>query len=106
MRRPGVYTESINTVATIADTIRNRRHELGLTVRELAAQIHKSAGYVSQLETRGVLPSPATICALATALRLDTEQFLATARAEELKAAAERIDTRHDEALRLFRRSK
>lgn len=60
---------------TLADRIRIRRKELGLTQKELAKKIGVTQGVVGQLE-RGMLQGTRKTYALATALAVDIEWLL------------------------------
>lgn len=76
-----------------------------LSVREFAAAIGKSPGYVSRIEVRGELPSPMLICEISEVLKLDAEELLTLAKASQLRKTEEQIKERHSSALSLFRKS-
>jgi transcriptional regulator with XRE-family HTH domain len=84
--------------------IKDRRSDLGMSVRDLAARLRKSPGYVSRLETRGEIPSPELICALAEILDESAEDLLALSKADALQRVERQIEEKHSDALLLFRK--
>ena len=109
MHRLPRILDGVNMVAplkTFGDRIKHLREERDLTVRDLASLIGASAGYVSRVEVRGEIPSPEMICRLAEALHASAEALLAAAKTEQLASARDRIEARHADALRLYRRSR
>ncbi len=81
-----------------------RKHELG--VRELAARVRVTPGYLSRIEGRGEIPTGELLCRLSEALQIPAEQLLELAKAELLEKTKEEVSQKHAEALRLFRRGK
>jgi transcriptional regulator with XRE-family HTH domain len=65
---------------TFGQRIRRRRAELGMTQRQVAADIGLDFTYLSKLENgRGEVPGEATVRNLAHVLQLDEEELLALA---------------------------
>ena len=84
--------------------IRRLRDEAGLSVRELAARVGKSPGYISRLEVRDEIPSPRLICELAMLFDSDPERLLRLAKSDQLKKSETEIEEKQSHALRLFRK--
>ena len=73
-------------------------------MREFAALIGKSPGYVSKIEVRGEIPSPELLCVIASALGTKPEPLLALAKAAQLEQAEQSINQRQKSALALHRK--
>ena len=93
-------------MGSFGDQIREARRRRLLTVRALAQMVGRTPGYISRLETRGEIPSAELICELAAALDDDAEELLAAARSDTVQRTESTLAARHEEALRLFRRSR
>ena len=64
----------------LADYIRNRREELGLSLSQLAARANTTKGYVHQLERAETSnPSCSMICALAAGLQVSAVELFRVA---------------------------
>ncbi len=74
----------------IGERIRNRRKELGLSLRELGSRIDLSAGYLSQLENDQISPSLNSLQNIATALDVPMFYFLENSHPKRLVRANER----------------
>ncbi len=77
-------------VQSLGSNLRNRRHELGLTLQEVADGANLTAGFISQLERNLNAPSISSLTAIARVLDSDLADFFAvprggapTTRAEE-----------------------
>ena len=84
--------------------IKDLRLAQGLGVREFAAKLQKSPGYISRVEGRGEIPSPEFLCQASNVLEVPPEELLELAKADVLERTREVIGRRHTEALSLFRR--
>ncbi|MCJ7824787.1 MAG: helix-turn-helix domain-containing protein [Anaerolineales bacterium] len=62
----------------IGERIRQRRKELGLTLRELGSQTGLTASFLSQVENNQTSPSIASLQRIAVALRVPIFHFLET----------------------------
>ncbi len=93
-------------MGSFGDRIRKQRRKRLLTVRALAQMVGRTPGYISRVETRGELPSAELICKLAAVLDAGVEELLAIARSDVIQRTESALAERHQEALRLFRRSK
>ncbi len=60
----------------IGEELRRRRHELGLSLRELADQLGVSASLISQIERGRANPSVSTLYALVGALAISLDDLL------------------------------
>lgn len=74
----------------IGERIRNRRKELGLSLRKLGAKVDLSAGYLSQLENDQISPSLNSLQNIATALEVPMFYFLENSYPKRLVRADER----------------
>lgn len=90
----------------LGERLKELRMAAGLSVREAAAQIGKSAGYLSRLETRGEIPAPELILTIAEAYGADAGELLKAAKEDYLQRAEQEIDAKHQSALILFRKEK
>ena len=86
--------------------IRELREKSGQTVREFAALLEKSAGYISRIESRGELPSAELLCRIAELLNGDLEEFMRLAKESQLERVEKEIDEKQASALVLFRKGK
>lgn len=89
----------------LSDEIRRLRAAKQLSVRQLAAILKKTPGYVSRIEARGEVPSDALILEIAGALGADPEHLLRLAKTDELREIDASIDSRHEAAIQLYRKS-
>jgi transcriptional regulator with XRE-family HTH domain len=71
----------------VGERIRARRNALGLTLRELAARIGMTAGYLSRVENNQVRPSLDALQAIAAELAVPMFTFLDTASVEPVVRA-------------------
>lgn len=88
------------------ERIKNLRMVRRMTVRELAKQLGKSAGYISKIETKGEVPNAELMCKMAEILDVQPESLLELAKKQVLYKTEEQILNRHSKALFLFRRAK
>lgn len=86
--------------------IRELRGARGLTVREFAEKLGKSAAYVSKIEARNEIPSPELLCMIAELLDTDGEGLLRLAKKAQLERTAKDIDEKQASAIALFRKQK
>ena len=63
-------------MSALAQRLRQLREQRGVTVRQFADEIQKSAGYVSRIEARGEIPSPELLCVIADAYGVGAEELL------------------------------
>jgi transcriptional regulator with XRE-family HTH domain len=69
-QRPAAHPPSV------AESLKYRRKQLGLTLEEVAARSGLSAAFVSLAERRKAAPSIVSLMALASALKVDIKYFL------------------------------
>ena len=73
----------------IGERLRGRRHELGLSLRELADQLGVSPSLISQIERGRANPSVSTLYALVAALDVSLDELLFNERRPAQQAAAQ-----------------
>lgn len=86
--------------------LKKLRTESELSVRGFAAEIEKSAGYISRVEGRGEIPSIDFVIQVAKFFEVDAEELLELAKADQLKKAAQDIEQKHEATIQLFRKGK
>jgi transcriptional regulator with XRE-family HTH domain len=86
--------------------LKDLREKAGLSVREAAARLEKSPGYLSRIEGRGEIPSAEFLCEMASLYGGDVDEVLELAKKARLKATEQQIVERQSEALRLFRKKR
>lgn len=86
-------------VTSFARRLRRLRTERGLTVRDLAKAIGKSAGYIAKIEARGEIPTPELTCELARVLNADPAQLLELAKEARLSSVARDLDREYGRVL-------
>lgn len=91
---------------TFGQRIKGLRTAQDLSVRELAALLGRTGGYVSRIETQGEIPSPELIIRLAVTLKVTPAELLELARETVLEQTRAKVTERHAEALRLHRKSR
>lgn len=64
---------------SLADVVRSRRAELGLSQRELSKRAGVADATISKLETSQLSPSLETLAKVATGLEMDLAELIATA---------------------------
>ncbi len=90
----------------LSDEIRRLRSLKGMSVRQLATVLGKTAGYISRIEARGEIPTPELLVQIANTLGGSGERLLELARADEMIEAKSEIEQRYNSALILFRKAK
>jgi transcriptional regulator with XRE-family HTH domain len=90
----------------LAERIKGARTKQELGVRDLAARVGVTAGYISRIEGRGEIPTGDVLCRISEALKVPAEELLDLAKADLLEKTKTDISQKHAEALRLFRRGK
>lgn len=93
-------------MTTFGAKVRELRDARGLSVRDLATEIGKSPGYITQIEVRGEIPSAELICRLAAALDGSPEELLGLAKSSQIERISGEIDAKQATALNLFRKGK
>lgn len=93
-------------MGAFSDEIRKRRSERQLSVRQLAAAVGKTPGYLSRIEARGEIPTPELVCQIAAVLETNAERLLELAKADELKQFKTDLNSRHESALLLYRKGR
>jgi ribosome-binding protein aMBF1 (putative translation factor) len=86
--------------------IKELRSERGVTVRQLADMVRKTAGYISRIEVRGEIPSAELICELADALRVPPQALMDKATKQVLQRTKQALGDRYETALALHRKTK
>lgn len=86
--------------------LQQARQKRGMTVRALAEEIKKSAGYISRIEVRDEIPSSELLCQISMVLGEKPEILLDLAKSDLLCRAKKQIEQKSSEALSLFRRSR
>jgi len=90
----------------LGQRLRELRDQAGLTVRELAARIGKTPGYVSRIETREEIPNPELLCQIAGTYGMAPDELLELAKKCQLDRTERDIEARNQSALSLFRKEK
>lgn len=90
----------------LGSTIRGIRERRGYSVRQFAAMLGKTPGYVSRIEARGEQPSPELLLRIAELLETDAAELLRLAKETQLAKTEKEIDGRHASALTLFRKQR
>ncbi|MCY2986997.1 MAG: helix-turn-helix transcriptional regulator [Planctomycetota bacterium] len=88
----------------MSERLRQLREARRLTVREFAARIGKSPGYVSRVEGRGEIPSAELLCVIAGVYGIEPDELLGLAKQSQLERAERDIDAKHASALALYRK--
>ena len=91
---------------TLGQRLKELRTENGLSVRDAAEKLGKSAGYISRIEVRGEIPSPEFFVVIATVYGVGMEELLKLSKQEQMTRTELEIDARNESALTLYRRSK
>ena len=76
-------------VTPLGRELKRLRAEVGLTVRDFAARLGKSVGYVGKIEAQGEIPTPDLILEIAQLLEVPAERLVSLAK-QSLLAQAER----------------
>ena len=84
--------------------LRELRRSKGITVRQFAGLIEKTAGYVSRIEARGEIPSPKLLCKIASVYDIAPEELLKLAKQSQLERTKREIETKHESALEIYRK--
>lgn len=90
----------------LGDRLKELRTTAGLSVREAAKLIGKSPGYLSRVETRGEIPAPELLIAIAQAYAADAEELLREAKQDYMERVEQEIDSKQQRALAVFRKEK
>ena len=77
-----------------------------MSVRQLAATLEKTPGYISRIEARGEIPTPELLMQIAEVLHGSGERLLELAKSDEVTEAKSEIEDRYNSALLLFRKSR
>ena len=91
---------------TFAQKIRELRNKKGWSVYDLAAELNKTAGYISKIEARGEIPSPEMISRLADTLKVDAKQLFELAKKDKQQQLTDIVNKKYDEGYALYRKSK
>ena len=91
---------------TLGQYLRRLREQNGLTVRQFAGCIKKTPGYVSRIETRGEIPSPELLCAIADVYHVAPEDLLDLSKQCYLGRIEREIEAKNMSALALCRKEK
>jgi chromosome partitioning protein len=82
-------------VTQLARELKRLRAERGLTLRDLAAAVGKSAAYLAKVEAQGEIPTPELTYEIARALKTDPAQLLEHAKEARLSGVAREISRGH-----------
>lgn len=93
-------------MSVLSERLRQLREAHGLTVREFAARIGKTPGYVSRIEGRGEIPSGELLCVIADAYRIDPGELLGLAKQSQLERTERDIDAKHASILAMYRKER
>ena len=91
---------------TLGQRLKELRTEKGLSVRDAAEKLGKSAGYISRIEVRGEIPSPEFLVVIATQYGVDLDELLTLSKTDQLTRTGLEIDARNETALTLYRKGK
>jgi chromosome partitioning protein len=80
--------------------LKRLRADAGLTVRDFAARLGKSVGYVGKIEAQGEVPTPDLILEIARTLEVPTERLLSLAKDSLLAQAEREIAARYSRVAR------
>src|SRR5689334_4580820 len=86
-------------VTPFGRSIKRLRIEAGLTVRDLAAAVGKSAAYIAKIVVRGVIPNAHLVREIAIALGANSTELLDLAKEVRIANAARDVDRRYANAL-------
>lgn len=82
-------------VTPLGRRIKRLRIDAGLTVRDLAKRVGKSAAYIAKIEVRGVAPTADLVRQIAHALGADSAELLELARQVRIANAAQGVHKRY-----------
>lgn len=91
---------------TLSQRLRDLREAHEFTVREFAARIGKSPGYVSRVEGRGEIPSAELLCVIADVYGIEPDELLGLAKQSQLERTERDIDAKHASILALYRKER
>lgn len=91
---------------TLGTRLKELRLAKGLSVRDAATLVGKSAGYISQIEVRGEIPTCELLLVISDKYGADFEELLKLAKKEQVRRAVQEIDAKHESALTLYRRKR
>ena len=83
---------------TFGERIKSLRTEATMTMRDLGKEVGCSASYIHQIETKGIIPSPERVDALAFALECNHQDLLDS-------AMHDLLDNAHTKILRKYSRT-
>lgn len=76
MVQRGAAASTTDSDAPLAERLRSRRRELGLTLKEVAEQTSLSVGFISQIERGLAMPSISSLVGVARVLEVNVSHFL------------------------------
>lgn len=90
----------VNMIVTrFAREVKRLRADRGLTIRDLAAKLGKSVGYLGKIEVQGEIPTPEFTVQLARALQIEPAVLLRLAKEARLSSIAADIHREYTAAL-------
>lgn len=90
----------VNMIVTrFAREVKRLRADRGLTIRDLAAKLGKSVGYLGKIEVQGEIPTPEFTVELARALQIEPAVLLRLAKEARLSSIAADIHQEYTAAL-------
>lgn len=90
----------VNMIVTrFAREVKRLRADRGLTIRDLAAKLGKSVGYLGKIEVQGEIPTPEFTVELARALQIEPAALLRLAKEARLSSIAADIHQEYTAAL-------
>src|ERR1700733_995696 len=90
----------VNMIVTrLAREVKRLRDERGLTIRDLAARLGKSAAYLAKIEVQGEIPTLELTCDLARVLEVEPAVLLRLAKEALLSSVTANIDREYSRAM-------
>jgi transcriptional regulator with XRE-family HTH domain len=93
-------------MSAVGKEIQRLRNEAGYSVRRLADLLGKSAGYISQIEARGEIPTPELLIEIACLFNVAPEPLFELAKQGHLERTDRELTERYKSALALYRKDK
>ena len=106
------WTWEVDAVAGFGDLIREKRAELGWTIKEFLRRLETatekapSPAFITRVEQYGEIPGPDLIIRMAEALNLDVDCLLKAARQDKVEKFDKGLEDKYQKAAGLYRKGK